>query len=201
MSKTTPTPGQNRRSDRGRAIREDTSSKWTWIGLGGVLLAIVVVVGLLLLRPDQTSGEIAGLRTFANLERGHSDQVQIYQQNPPVGGVHTPEWQNCAFYDRPIRKERGVHSLEHGAVWITYRSDLAADQVATIRNLVESRPFTLASPVENLPAPVVASAWGLQVNLDSASDSRLEQFVSTYVQGPQTPEPGAACSGGVSLTE
>ncbi len=200
MSKTTPTPGGNRRSERGRSVKEDSTSRWTWIGLGGVLLAIVVVVGLLLLRPSQ-SGEIAGLKTYANLARDHSDQVQIYQQNPPVGGPHTPEWQNCAFYDRPIRKERGVHALEHGAVWITYRPDLAADQVTTIRNLVQSRPFTLATPFTNLPSPVVASAWGFQVDLDSASDPRLEQFVSTYAQGPQTPEPGAACSGGVSLTE
>ncbi|HEU4324868.1 MAG TPA: DUF3105 domain-containing protein [Roseiflexaceae bacterium] len=200
MSKTTPTSDGNRRSDRGRSVKQDSSNTWTWIGLGGVLLAIVVVVGLLLLRPGQ-SGEIAGLETYANLARDHSDQVQIYQQNPPVGGAHTPEWQNCAFYDRPIRKERGVHSLEHGAVWITYRPDLAADQVTTIRNLVQARVFTMASPVDNLPSPVVASAWGLQVDLDSASDPRLEQFVSTYAQGPQTPEPGAACSGGVSLTE
>ncbi|GAB4214787.1 MAG: hypothetical protein OHK0022_53870 [Roseiflexaceae bacterium] len=200
MSKTTTTPNPNRRSERGRAVKEDSTSKWTWIGLGGVLLAIVVIVAAVLLRPGDT-GEIAGLQTFANLERGHSDQVQIYQQNPPAGGLHTPEWQNCAFYDRPIRKEHGVHSLEHGAVWITYRPDLAADQVTTIRNLVQSRPFTMASPMENLPSPVVASAWGLQVGLDGASDPRLEQFVSKYAQGPQTPEPGAACSGGIATTE
>jgi hypothetical protein len=42
----------------------------------------------------------------------------------------------------------------------------------------------------------VASAWGYQVKLDSASDPRLEQFIRTFEQGPQTPEPGAACVGG-----
>ncbi|MPZ29305.1 MAG: DUF3105 domain-containing protein, partial [Micromonosporaceae bacterium] len=45
-------------------------------------------------------------------------------------------------------------------------------------------------------APVVASAWGKQLPLDSADDPRLKEFVRTFAQGPQTPEPGAPCTGG-----
>jgi hypothetical protein len=48
-----------------------------------------------------------------------------------------------------------------------------------------------------LPVPVVASAWGVQLKVQSASDPRLAQFLQKYEQGPQTPEPGAACTGGV----
>jgi hypothetical protein len=51
--------------------------------------------------------------------------------------------------------------------------------------------------MEDLPSPVVASAWGKQLRLDGAGDPRLERFVSAFQQGPQTPEPGAACTGGV----
>jgi hypothetical protein len=36
--------------------------------------------------------------------------------------------------------------------------------------------------------------------LDSTEDPRLEQFVSAFRQGPQTPEPGAPCMGGTSKT-
>jgi hypothetical protein len=54
----------------------------------------------------------------------------------------------------------------------------------------------LVSPYPDLPAPVVASAWGKQLQLDSANDPRLEQFVSAFREGPQTPEPGAPCTGG-----
>lgn len=55
------------------------------------------------------------------------------------------------------------------------------------------------SPYPDLPAPVVATAWGEQIRLDGVDDLRLGQFVSAFRQGPQTPEPGTACTGGGDL--
>src|SRR6188508_810205 len=48
----------------------------------------------------------------------HSNDPQTYSESPPVGGPHNPVWQNCGYYAAPINNENGVHSLEHGAVWI-----------------------------------------------------------------------------------
>jgi hypothetical protein len=56
------------------------------------------------------------------------------------------------------------------------------------------------SPYPGLPAPVVASAWGKQLKLTGADDPRLAAFIREYRQGPQTPEPGAACTGGLDPT-
>jgi hypothetical protein len=58
----------------------------------------------------------------------------------------------------------------------------------------------LASPHPDLPTPVVASAWGKQLTLESANSPDLERFVRAYRQGPQTQEPGATCAGGTSDT-
>jgi hypothetical protein len=55
----------------------------------------------------------------------------------------------------------------------------------------------LASPYDDLAAPVVATAWGVQLELEDTSDERLDAFLLRYVQGEQTPEPGAPCDGGV----
>lgn len=52
-------------------------------------------------------------------------------------------------------------------------------------------PTTAASPYEGLPSPVVASAWGLQAEFDSALDPGLAEFVDFYENGPQTPEKGS----------
>ncbi len=65
-----------------------------------------------------------------------------------------------------------------------------------IQELAGDNAYVLASPYPDLPAPVVASAWGKQLELDSADVASLKRFVSAFEQGPQTPEPGAACTGG-----
>lgn len=36
-----------------------------------------------------------------------------------------------------------------------------------------------------------------QLAMDSADDERLPRFLDAYTQGPQTPEPGAPCDGGI----
>ena len=142
----------------------------------------------------------AGVTSYSNLSRDHTREPVDYPQSPPVGGPHDPIWQNCGFYSKPVRNENAVHSMEHGAVWITYRPDLPRDQVEKIKSLTQER-YVLASPYANLPAPVVATAWGKQLLLDSTNDPRLEQFVRAYRQGPQSPEPGAPCRGGVGSPE
>ena len=105
--------------------------------------------------------------------------------------------QDCGFYGEPVRSENAVHSLEHGAVWLTYRPGLDDAQVATLRGLAEENPYLLVSPFDQLASDVVATAWGVQLELDSAQDERLEPFLLRYLQGDQTPEPGAPCDGGV----
>lgn len=43
---------------------------------------------------------------------------------------------------------------------------------------------------------MTVTAWGKQP-VDSSGDARLALFLKKYRQGPQTPEPGAVCTGGV----
>jgi hypothetical protein len=149
-------------------------------------------------RPTATSNEIVGLQSFSNLSRGHvSGRVQ-YPQTPPVGGDHAGVWQDCGFYSQPIVAERGVHSMEHGAVWITYRPDLPADQVSALRKLATDQTYVLVSPWPGLPAPLVASAWGKQVRLESATDVRLNEFLRQFRESSDAPEPGSACVGGAT---
>jgi Protein of unknown function (DUF3105) len=140
---------------------------------------------------------IPGVQTFRGLSRQHTTAHVVYPQTPPVGGPHAPLPLNCGIYSAPVPAENAVHSLEHGAVWITYRPDLPADQVKSLQTIVRGQSHLLLSPFPGLPAPVVASAWGRQLRLGNASDPRLNRFIRVYRGGPQTPERGAPCSGGV----
>lgn len=167
-----------------------------WIG-GAVVTVIGILVIIAVANQTRGDGAIEGLRTYGSPVQEHTSEPVVYEQTPPVGGPHDPVWQNCGVYDQPIRSENAVHAMEHGAVWITYRSDLAAEDVATLQELARGRRYLVLSPYPDLPAPVVASAWGVQVQVDRADDEQLSTFISRYMQGPQTPEPGATCSGGI----
>jgi Protein of unknown function (DUF3105) len=148
------------------------------------------------------SANLAAVQTFPE-ERNHVQGKVNYPQTPPAGGNHNAIWLNCGIYTTPVPNENAVHDLEHGAVWITYRPDLSSSDVSKLTAFARHTigadldPHLLLSPYPGLPAPVVASAWGKQLRLTGASDPRLPLFVKTYVKGPQTPEPGAKCSGGV----
>jgi hypothetical protein len=147
-------------------------------------------------RPTVQSNEIVGLQKYSVASRNHVASPVRYPQTPPVGGDHEPLWQDCGFYSQHIVTERGVHSMEHSAVWITYRPDLPKDQVNVLRKLATDQSYILVSPWLGLPSPVVASAWGNQLSLDSATDPRLAEFIRQFRQSPEAPEPGAPCIGG-----
>jgi hypothetical protein len=133
-----------------------------------------------------------GVETYAVEAFSHTNEPVVYPQTPPVGGPHHLSWETCVFRDRPVPNETAVHSLEHGAIWVTYRPDLPPDQIAVLRRLAESRRDMLVSRWdEGLPAPVVASSWGRQLKLESAGDPRLVQFAQAF--SGQSPEPNAPC--------
>lgn len=133
-----------------------------------------------------------GVETFDVQDTSHTDGTVAYPQTPPVGGAHNPTWETCVFREGPVKNETAVHSLEHGAIWITYRPDLPADQLDVLRRLAGSRRDVLVSRWDQgLPAPVVASSWGAQLKLQSADDPRLLQFVRAFTG--RAPEPNAPC--------
>ncbi|KAE8765583.1 DUF3105 domain-containing protein [Georgenia thermotolerans] len=191
---------------RAEQERKDRRRKWLIFGTSGaVALALVAAVAVPLVNHSReraaieaaANAPIDGVKEFSDLGRDHVEGTVDYATTPPVGGDHNAVWQNCGIYDTPVTNEHAVHSLEHGAVWITYNPDLPADQVAALRDAVQGDAYAMLSPYEGLDSPIVMSAWGYQLKLDDAADERIDVFLQRYLQGEQTPEPGAACSGGV----
>jgi hypothetical protein len=133
---------------------------------------------------------IDGVQTF-QVVASHAEGPLTYPQTPPVGGAHNPVWQPCAFYDAPVPNEKAVHSLEHGAIWITYRPEVSPADLQSLGALARTRDHVLVSRWDTgLPAPIVVTAWGRQLALQSASDPRLTDFVRLYInQGPELNAP------------
>ncbi|MBM2809839.1 MAG: hypothetical protein HW416_598 [Chloroflexi bacterium] len=183
------------------------SQRWGLSSLG-IAVALGAFVSMACSQPGgptvatPTTAELppAGVESFAVASANHVEANVSYAQTPPVGGEHWPAWQNCGFYASAIPSEAAVHSLEHGAVWITFQPNLPQTQLDKIRQLAKNDGYVLASPYPGLPSPVVASAWGRQLRLDSADDARLGQFVKFFRQGPTAPE-RAPCSGAVGTPD
>lgn len=139
---------------------------------------------------------IEGVRVVPAESRDHVETRVAYPTSPPAGGAHFPAWQNCGFYTVPVPDETAVHSLEHGAVWVTYRTDVPASELADLAALAAGETHLLASPYEQDP-PFVVTAWGHQLDLDSLEDPRFGRFLDAYLE--QGPERGAVCSGAIGV--
>lgn len=147
---------------------------------------------------SKSSALIKGEKTYSGLSYNHVQTTVHYKQTPPVGGDHDPVWQNCNgdVYTKPLRNENAVHALEHGAVWVTYNNKATKADITALANRVKAKPYSLMSPYPTEKGTITLTAWGHQLVLDSAKDPRVAEFFDTYVQGKQTREPGAACTGG-----
>ncbi|WP_406357154.1 DUF3105 domain-containing protein [Streptomyces sp. NBC_00658] len=143
---------------------------------------------------------VSGEKTWSKLTQNHVDKDVTYPMTPPAGGDHDPVWQNCNgdVYTSELRDENAVHSMEHGAVWVTYNDKAADADVKALAAKVAKTPYTLMSPYKTQSSPISLTAWGHQLNVTKESDPRVAEFLEKYVQGAQTPEPGAACTGGKS---
>jgi hypothetical protein len=155
-------------------------------------------------RADKISGIVNFRKSNPDLVKGsqHKAGVIAYQQSPPVAGEHNPSWQNCNgdIYTEPIANEHAVHSLEHGAVWVTYKQGLPADQVAKLADRVEGKEKLLMSPVASLTNNVSLQAWGYQLKVDSVDDPRIDEFIKDLRINASVEGPTAACDGGVTAT-
>ncbi|WP_214416373.1 DUF3105 domain-containing protein [Sphaerisporangium fuscum] len=174
--------------------KERRAAMLMWGAGAFVIVLLVGVVGFYIVRDrSQTSLDAVTSYTYKGSE--HTAIKVNYKETPPVGGPHNPVWQQCGVYDQPINNEHGVHSMEHGSVWITYRPDLPKADVSKLKAMITS-DYMLLSPYPGLKAPVVVSSWNHQLVLTGADDPRLPRYITKYRQNPSTtPEYGATCTG------
>lgn len=172
-----------------------------WIASSVVALGAVIALAVVVSSGGGSAALPRGTSVFPETDHQHVTGTVHYNRIPPAGGPHNAVWLNCGVYTQPVTNENAVHSLEHGAVWITYSPSLSSAGVTQLQQFVEGhyvgqQRYLVLSPYPGLPGPVVASAWGAQIRLNGPGDPRLAAFVSHFAGGGQGGESGAPCTGG-----
>ena len=201
-------PPPRRSGSTRRSAPTKVSKPFPWgvvlgsVVLGAALIGLLVYAALnqgggrnrLITDPDNA---IEGISVAAadTLTRNHVEGPVDYPSLPPAGGDHNAAPQTCQVYTEAVAPEHAVHSLEHGAVWVTYNDSVSEDDIATLTGQVQNDPYRMLSPIPDQESPITLVAWGRTLQVDSADDERVEQFLRAYTNGRQTPEKGAACVG------
>jgi Protein of unknown function (DUF3105) len=210
------TPSQRASGGGGRSGRKPpppiTVAKPKPWGLIAITLVVVLFAGLVIgyavfrvNKSSQNSPEakaadakaIPGIVIKDIANRNHVQGVVNYPDSPPIGGDHDPTWADCngTVYPTELRKENAVHMLEHGAVWVTYKPGLAADQLDALKKKVAGVGYMALSPYPGLKTSVSVQSWGHQVFVDNASDPRVDRFINDLrLNSAVTPEFGATCT-------
>lgn len=206
--------GQPARAGRKNPVKSTRGSRVPWLALAAVAAVVVLAAGILVYVLDRDS-EVSPYRISAdnpdpsrnipevvavdyqNAKHIPPTQRVAYDRSPPFGGPHDGAWAACdgTVYTTPVRSENFVHSLEHGAVWIAYDpARVTGSALDGLRQRVVGQTYLTLSPYPGLGRPVSIQSWGRQLQLDDPADPRLDQFVRSLRQNPNThPEVGASC--------
>jgi hypothetical protein len=186
-----------------RNKREMLIIKSVSIALGLIILGALAFTAVNYVREQDLNRAPDGVTTYAYAGANHIEgnidyttQPDYKGEIPPAGGAHNSTAQQCEVYSQPIRQENAIHSLEHGAVWMTYQPDLPADQIDKLKEIVGSDPYLMLSPYPGLPTPIVLTAWNHQLQMQSFDKDTVERFIRSYKnKRGVTPEFGASCAG------
>lgn len=113
------------------------------------------------------------------------DEVS-YDTNPPTSGDHLADAESWGVHRDEINDLAGVHSLEHGGIWISYK-DISEEDIAILKEIGKQNPqSTVVSPRPSNDNNIVVASWGKMMRLDSVDKALIQKYIDTYKN--QSPE-------------
>ncbi|MDT4917079.1 MAG: hypothetical protein QOH89_1779 [Pseudonocardiales bacterium] len=194
----------------GKSIVNQKQTPWGMIATVAAVVAFAAAVIIVVVVTHKSSADnsdryklpelaaakdIKGVLYHVEPQHNHVDGTVEYDRTPPTGGNHNPYYADCngIVYAQAIANENAVHPLEHGAVWVTYREGLPANDVTTLATNVTGQDHVFMSPYPKLKSKVSLQAWGYQLFVDSVSDPRIPRFIAALAANPAiTPEVDSA---------
>jgi len=184
---------------------------WRLLAIGGVLLVGVVLIALVFVLGAGPSAAVGAQQ--ADDGQTHVTQgidcrapgaagecgADPYSSLPAASGPHWNGPANWGLYTTPQIETQLIHNLEHGGIVIWYDAGtLEADQVDELSRYVTTQVSSgisgrfkfLLSPwggEDDLPSPIVATAWRWLLELDEVDTGTLDAFAREHYG--MSPEP------------
>ncbi len=161
------------------------------IGLG-IVIAILLLGGYWLVsKPDERidkplMGKEISSQGAPHVARGQSHPA--YNSNPPTSGWHWGDGvAGPGIKDKQVPDELVLHSMEHGAVIVWYKTDLPKDQVDEVKKAYDSVDGKkILTPRKNLDVLVALTSWGRLLKLQTIDAEKIKAFIDTNSdRGPE----------------
>lgn len=170
------------------AIRKQKLRVLFWIS-GIVILIILLITGGVWFSQKRNAnlpGQFIPDQGREHVGPGH---VHIYNSNPPTSGWHSSQPAEWGVYKEELADETVIHNLEHGGVWISYKSDIPEEVRKKLENFYEKwgRKVIIAPRSKN-DSDIALAAWNRldKFNIAEYSDERVEKFIKAFRnKGPE----------------
>lgn len=154
-----------------------------------IVVTIVVVTGVIYYASQPAKNDLIG-QSYDDQGAIHIAQNEThpdYNSNPPSSGWHYAEPAAWGFYDRELPDEQVVHNLEHGGVWLTYRSDVDQPTKEAVKSLVARfSSKVIATQRSKNDTPIALVSWGRVVKLETFDkDAALDFIRRNKNHGPE----------------
>ncbi len=110
-----------------------------------------------------------------------------YKSNPPTTGPHYNRTSVAGMYDTPVPDGNLIHSMEHGAVILWYKSSLSKEQVDQLKQIYNSVKVSkkIMVPRENFgdtsdtlsDTLVALTSWERLLKLQTIDAVKIKEFM------------------------
>ncbi len=157
---------------------------------GVVLATILIVIGSAWLgekeeveNKDRLSKLLVGEKIVEmkspHIKKGQSHEP--YNSNPPTSGAHIgDDVAGGGIKNKLVLDELVVHSMEHGAAVLWYRSDSNQDDINRLKKVFnESSGKKIMLPRENMDTMIALTSWNYLLKLEAIDEEKIKEFIET----------------------
>ena len=156
-----------------------------------IILIMAAGIGVLGFFAFKASSKPLLGEVISDLGRDHiatDSKKPEYNSNPPTSGPHFATPASWGVYDKELPDQQVIHNLEHGGVWITYKSDLEKEIVEKLKEIAASyKSKVIVTPRAANDSKIALASWERLLKLSSYDEEKIKDFVERMRnKGPES---------------